>query len=63
VSVDTYLKGKAISGKYRRFRQEGVEVLVANSLSSWAESVRLDTKRFLLWKRLKPMVLHKHRPT
>ena len=63
MSVDTYLKGKRVAKKYRSYRQEGVEILVANPLSSWAESVRLDTKRFLLWNRLKPLVLHKHRPT
>ena len=63
MSVDTYLKGKTVANKYRRYRQEGVEILVANSLSNWAESVRLETKRFLLWQRLKPMVMHKHRPT
>jgi hypothetical protein len=63
VSVDTYLKGKKVADKYRRHRQGGVEILVANSLASWAESVRLETKRFLIWSRLKPMVMHKHRPT
>ena len=63
MSVDTYLKGKTITNKYRRHRKDGVEILVANSLSNWAESVVLDTKRFLIWQRLKPRVMHKHRPT
>jgi len=63
VSVDTYLKGKKMDNRYRRHQLDGVEILVANTLSSWAESVVVDVKRFLLWRRLKPMVLHKHRPT
>ena len=63
MSVDTYLKGKKVDNKYRRYRRDGVEILVANSLSNWAESVRIDTKRFLVWHRLKPLVMHKHRPT
>ncbi len=63
MSVDTYLKGKKLEKKYRRYRQDGVEILVANSLSSWAEAVHLDVGRFLLWRRLKPRVMHKHRPT
>ena len=63
MSVDTYLKGKKITNKYRRYKQDGVEVLVANTLSGWAEAVQLDVGRFLLWRRLKPMVMHKHRPT
>ncbi|MDH3471000.1 MAG: hypothetical protein OEM94_06755 [Acidimicrobiia bacterium] len=63
MSVDTYLKGKKMDNRYRRHQLDGVEILVANTLSSWAESVVVDVKRFLLWRRLKPMVLHKHRPT
>lgn len=63
MSVDTYLKGKKMDNRYRRHKMDGVEILVANTLSSWAESVVVDVKRFLLWRRLKPMVMHKHRPT
>ena len=63
MSVDTYLKGKKIDNRYRRHKLGGVEVLVANSLSNWAESVAVDVTRFLLWSRLRPMVNHKHRPT
>ena len=63
MSVDTYLKGKKIDNRYRRHKLDGVEILVANTLSSWAESVVVDVKRFLIWSRLKPMVMHKHRPT
>ena len=63
MSVDTYLKGKKMDNRYRSHKLDGVEILVANTLSSWAESVVVDAKRFLLWSRLKPMVMHKHRPT
>lgn len=63
MSVDTYLKGKKMDNRYRRYKMDGVEILVANTLSSWAESVVVEAKRFLLWRRLKPMVMHKHRPT
>lgn len=63
MSVDTYLKGKKIDNRYRRHKLDGVEILVANTLSNWAESVVVDVKRFLLWSRLKPVVNHKHRPT
>jgi len=63
VSVDTYLKGKQVGNKYRRYKTDGVEILVANTLSGWAEAVRLDVRRFLLWRRVKPVVMHKHRPT
>lgn len=63
MSVDTYLEGKHTGGRYSRFREGDVEILVANSLTGWAETVQLDVRRFLFWKRLKPRVLHKHRPT
>lgn len=63
MSVDTYLKGKRIGNRYRRYYPEGVEILVANTLSNWATSVDLDVRRFLLWMRVKPIVEHKHLPT
>ena len=63
MSVDTYLKGKRTSGRYRRYDVEGVEFLVANTLSNWAQRVDLDVRRFLLWRRVKPRVEHQHRPT
>lgn len=63
MSVDTYLKGKKIDNRYRRHQTDGVEILVANTLSGWAESVAVDVKRFLIWKKLQPIVQHKHRPT
>ncbi len=63
MSVDTYLKGKTIAGRYRRFDTGGVQILVANTLVGWAEDVTLDAPRFLLRRRLKPTVRHQHHPT
>ena len=63
MSVDTYLKGKRMSGNYRRYDVAGVEFHVANTLSNWAERVDLDVRRFLVWRRVKPRVEHQHRPT
>lgn len=63
MSVDTYLKGKKIDNRYRRHKTDGVEILVADTLASWAESVVVDVRRFLIWSRLRPIVQHKHRPT
>lgn len=63
MSVDTYLKGKKLDNRYRRFKTDGVEILVANTLLNWAQSVTLDLRRFLIWKRLRPLVEHKHHPT
>ncbi len=63
MSVDTYLQGKRIGDRYRSFHTGGVEILVANTLSSWAQQVTLDVRRFLIWRRVKPIVEHKHLPT
>ncbi len=63
MSVDTYLKGKQIDGRYSRYEDAGVVVLVADSLTRWATRVTLDAPRFLLWRRLKPVVEHQHHPT
>ena len=62
MSVDTHLKGKNTTN-YRRYREQGIEILVAHSLMSWAYGVALDRKQFLFWNRIKPVVEHKHRPS
>jgi len=62
VSVDTHLKGKNTTN-YRRYQEQGIEILVAHSLMSWAYGVELDRKQFLFWNRIKPVVEHKHRPS
>ncbi len=63
MSVDTYLKDKQIDGRYSRYDERDVTVLVADTLTKWATRVTLDAPRFLLWRRLKPVVEHQHHPT
>lgn len=62
MSVDTHLIGKNLT-KYQRYHEDDVEILVSHSLLSWAYGVKLDVNRFLFWRRVKPIVEHKHRPT
>ncbi len=63
MSVDTYLKGKRIGGNYSRHESSGVEILVANALTRWGTRLTLDVKRFLVWRKFKPLVEHQHHPT
>jgi hypothetical protein len=49
VSVDTYARKADYSG-YRRMQSDGVEILIASTLLSQAERVRLDLRRFLLFR-------------
>jgi len=63
VSVDTHLKGKRITNRYRRYSESGAQVLVAHSLMGWAYGVQLETRRGLFGKRIRAKVDHKHRPT
>jgi len=63
VSVDTHLKGKRMTGRYRSYDEGGAQVLVAHSLMGWAYAVQLEARRGLFGKRIKARVEHKHRPT
>ncbi len=63
MSVDTHLKGKRITNRYRTYSEEGAQVLIAHSLLGWAYGVQLETRRGLFGKRIKARVDHKHRPT
>ncbi len=49
MSVDTYAR-KANYSAYRRMRSDGVEILIASTLLSRAEGVRLDLRRFLVFR-------------
>ena len=62
MSVDTYLKGKNLA-PYQTVEHEGVKILVAPSLTRWAESVQLNVKQFLIWKSFDIAVEHRHGPT
>ena len=49
MSVDTYAR-KANYSAYRRMRSDGVEILIASTLLSSVESVRLDLRCFLVFR-------------
>ena len=63
MSVDTHLKGKRMTGRYRSYDEAGARVLVAHSLMGWGywhvpEAMNADSMA-----RIKARVEHKHRPT
>jgi hypothetical protein len=62
VSVDTYLKGKNVSG-YRRVHVDDVTVLVAKPLTQLAERIELVTRKRLLGRRLVAVAHHRHTNT
>ncbi len=55
VSVDTYIGRRDISN-YSTVSQDGVKILVANSLASYIENLDLDCKKFLFMHRLKAIM-------
>ena len=61
MSVDTYLKRKNLS-VYRTATYEDIRILVSDRLLSWAEALRISSRRFLLWKSLEVEVapIHQH---
>lgn len=63
MSVDTHLKGKRITDRYRTYSEGGAQVLVAHSLMGWAYAVQLEARRGLFGKRIRARVEHKHRPS
>ena len=50
VAVDTYLKGKHTS-RSGVLRDRDAKIRVAGLLLRWAQRVKLDARRFLLWWR------------
>ncbi len=56
MSVDTYAR-KANLSAYRKFQEQGIEILVAKSLAAQAYMVRLEVKKFLFWKWLSVQAL------
>ncbi len=62
MSVDTYLKRKNLT-PYGTVEQEGVKILVANSLTRWAEAVHVDVRRGWFSKSFEVAALHKHGTT
>ncbi len=59
VSVDTYLQGKN-TGRYRRFEQDGVVVLVAPKLQGYADRVEIVTRKKLIGSKLVAIAHHTH---
>ena len=55
VSVGTHIGRKNLSS-YRRIKQNGVELLVAQNLAEHLETLHLDLKRFLFLRSLKAEV-------
>ena len=61
MSVDTYLKRKNLSA-YRTATYKDIRILVSDKLLSWAAALRINSRRFLLWKSLKIEIapIHQH---
>ena len=55
VSVDTYI-GRRDTRNYSTVSQDGVQILVANSLAAYIEELDLDCKKFLFMHKLKAML-------
>ncbi len=49
MSVDTYLKGKNLKS-YRAVEQDGLRILISDTLGQWAKSAAIDVSRFLFWR-------------
>jgi hypothetical protein len=65
VSVDTYLRGKRTSN-YVTVIEDGLKLLVAQSLYREADYIRLDVSDFLFWRKINveahPRGEHFHSP-
>ena len=55
VSVDTYI-GRRDTSNYSVVAQDGVQIMVANSLAAYIEKLDLDCKKFLFMHRLKAIM-------
>lgn len=60
--VDTFLKGKNLT-RYMPLEIDGVRVLVAPALQTWAERLIVDASKFLFWRKFEVAVAHRHQPT
>ena len=57
MSVDTYLKGKKTNG-YKRIHEEDLLILIAPSLTRFANELHLVTKKKIVGKKLLAVVHH-----
>lgn len=55
VSVDTYIGRRDISN-YSTVTQDGVKIMVANSLAAYTDKLDLDCKKFLFMHKLKGLL-------
>ena len=63
MSVDTYLKRKDLS-RYHTARTDNVVLLLSQRLGTWAQSISISAKRFLIWTSFDVEVvpIHSHAP-
>ena len=61
--MDTYLTRKNLS-RYRTARTDDVVIFLSQRLGTWAQSISISAKRFLLWTSFDVEVvpLHTHAP-
>jgi hypothetical protein len=61
--VDTYLKRKNLS-RYLTATTGGVDILLSQRLGSWAQTISITARRFLLWTTFDVEVvpIHAHAP-
>lgn len=59
MSVDTYLKGKNASS-YSQRTEGKVKLLLSPKLTAWAEEVHISTTNWLVTRRLRVEVEHRH---
>lgn len=61
--MDTYLKRKNLS-RYQTATTGGVDILLSQRLRSWAQTISISAKRFLLWTSFAVEVtpIHAHAP-
>ena len=55
VSVDTYI-GRRNTARYHKLAQQGVEVLVSESIAPYIENIKLDCKRILFVNRMRALL-------
>ena len=61
--MDTYLKRKNLS-RYHTATTGGVDILLSQRLGTWAQTISITAKRFLLWTSFAVEVIpiHSHAP-
>ena len=63
MSLDTYLKRKNLS-RYHAARTDNVLIFLSQRLGTWAQTISITAKRFLLWTSFAVEVIpiHSHAP-